>query len=336
MHKLGEYIHIANRCFFACAVAVITHIQSFRHAGKLSCLPVGKSRAHTRNGILYAARAERYDVHIALDQNQLFIGNAVHLFVALYKVDAVYRASFVEKRGVCGVFVFCNVLFAVINTSAESNDVAHAVHNRHDNSVCKSVVRSLSVANKSALLQIFEQISFATHISDHALSVKRKPQTVTLCRLVVKGAIVQILSCLLALVFIKKIVAIIPCHIAHKLFQNIRMFLLFGVFGIELNFGQLHPHLVGKQLHGVVKRHGFHFHYKLDDIAGCTASETMIPAVVYAKRSGFFIVKRTAPEIASAFFLQGNVLRNDFHYVAFVFKFLQKFGSKTACHNTSS
>lgn len=231
---------------FACAVAVITHIQSFRHAGKLSCLPVGKSRAHTRNGILYAARAERYDVHIALNQDKFLVCNAVEFFVALYKVDSVYGASFVKECGVGGILVFCNVLFAVINTSAKGYDVAHTVHNRHDDSVCKSVIRSFRVGNKSALLQIFEQISFATHISDHALSVKRKPQTVTLCRLVVKGAIVQILSCLLALVFIKKIVAIIPCRVAHKLLQNVAVLFLLSVLRVEFDFGKLQPYLVGK------------------------------------------------------------------------------------------
>lgn len=224
----------------------------------------------------------------------------------------------------------------MINTSAESNDVAHAVHNRHDNSVCKSVVRSLSVANKSALFEVFERVAFSAHVSDHTFVVERQSQTVAFCDFVVKSAIVQIFSCVLALLFVEEVVAIIPCDIAHKLLQDVAVLFLLSILRIEFDFGKLQSHLVGKDFDGVVKGHRLHFHNKLHNVAACAATETVIPAVVYAKRRGFFIVKRAAPEIASAFFLQGNVLRNDFHYVAFVFKFLQKFGSKTACHNTSS
>lgn len=134
----------------------------------------------------------------------------------------------------------------MINTSAESNDIAHAVHNRHDNSVCKSVVRSLSVGNKSALLQIFEQISFATHISDHTFVVERQSQTVAFCDFVVKSTIVQIFSCVLALLFVEEVVAIIPCRVAHKLFQDVAVLFLLSVLRIEFDFGKLQPYLVGK------------------------------------------------------------------------------------------
>lgn len=43
-------------------------------------------------------------------------------------------------------------------------------------------------------------------------------------------------------------------------------------------------------------------------------------------------MERTATEISPAFFLQGDVLRDDLDDVAFVFEFFHKLGSKTACH----
>ena len=113
------------------------------------------------------------------------------------------------------------------------------------------------------------------------------------------------------------------------------MLFLFGVFGVEFDFGKLHSHLVGKDFHGVVEGHRFHFHNELYDVAARAATETVIPAVIHAKRSRFFIVERTATEITSAFFLQGDVLRNDFDDVAFIFEFFHKLWGKTACHSAS-
>ena len=220
----------------------------------------------------------------------------------------------------------------MIYAPAESDDIAHAVHDRHDYAVCKCVGGTIHVGYKPAFEQIGKMIPLSAHISHHRLIVERQPQSVAFARVFVYAAIEKIFPCLLALDFVYKVVAIIPCNVAHKLFQNIAMFFLLAVFGIEFDFGQLHANLVGKKFHRIVKADVFHLHDKLHHVAARSATETMIPAVVDAHRRRFFIVERTATEISPAFFLQGDVLRDDLDDVAFVFEFFHKLGSETACH----
>ena len=289
-------------------VAVVTYVQIFCKTRYLPCLSFCERSAHTRNCVFDARRSQRNDVHIAFYEDKFLISNAVEFFITLDKVYAIQRAPLIKKCGIGGVFVFGNVFFTVINASAKRDNVTHTVHNRHDNSVSESVVGTVGICDKAALLQVFEHIPFATHISDHTFTVKRKSESVTLGSLVVDTSACKIFSCFLTFLFVNQIVAIIPRDVTHKLFKDFGMLLLLGKFGVEPDFRQLHSHLVGKNFHRVVKADRFHFHNEFHDVTACTATEAMIPTVIDAHRRSFLVVERTATEITSPFLLQRDVL----------------------------
>ena len=115
-------------------------------------MSVSEGGAHACHNVLYANTTKGDDVHISLNQNQV-VESAVFSLFTLDKVDAVHSPALVKDFGICGVFILCHILFAVINSSAECHHVAHAVKDRHDDSAGKCVNQFLTV-DKSAVTEI--------------------------------------------------------------------------------------------------------------------------------------------------------------------------------------
>ena len=79
--------------------------------------------------------------------------SAVFSLFTLDKVDAIDSPALVKDFGICGVFILCHVLFAVINSSTKCHHVAHAVKDRHDDSAGKCVHQFIAV-DKTAVTEI--------------------------------------------------------------------------------------------------------------------------------------------------------------------------------------
>ncbi len=254
--------------------------------------------------------------------------------VALYIIYAVNRSALIKQNRIGRVFIFGCVFFASVNPSAESNYLVLGIYYRYYYPVCKRVGRSFQIGNQPAIQQILKRIFLESEIFYKTVIIKRQSKSVSFGCFIVYPAICQILASRLTLFLVYKIISIIPRGVAHKLLKHVSAFLFLLKLRVELHFGQLHTRLLGKIFYGVEKAHRLHFHYKLYNVAACTASEAMIKSVIlrYAKRTCLFVMKRTTAKISATFFLQRNILRYNLYYIAFIFQFVQKFGCEALTH----
>ena len=207
--------------------------------------------------------------------------------------------------------------FGVYEPSAERHDFAEIVYYRNHHAVVEHVVPvRAALFDKSRLFHFGFREPFAFEKVDYFLTAEARSETELRDEFVRNLPHTKVIAGAFASVG-EKIVVIMFCCGTHKRIQPFAFFAGNSFVFEFFEFGNFHFRFGGEQTYGVDKVDAFHFLHERYGVSALFTTETMIKLFffVYRERRFFFMMKRTAPPVGSALFVERNVARNKSHQI---------------------